>query len=88
MSETDSIPSITELLKSVDAGIQADDLFIMAGALNLYLDSMSKLAGRSLIGPEDMKHILQIWNLYRMVAAVENNVAQLSGAPQRKREPR
>lgn len=84
MSDETPIPSITELLKSVDAGIQADDLFIMAGALNLYLDSMSKLAGRNLVGPEDMKHILNIWNLYRMVAVVENNVAQLTGAPKQR----
>jgi hypothetical protein len=72
--------TITELLKNVQSAMNADDLFIMAGALNLYYESMHRLANRSIITATDMEHILGIWYTYRMVNQVADPEV-IPGAP-------
>lgn len=73
-------PTISELLKNVQLAMNADDLFIMAGALNLYLESMHRLAQRSLVTSTDLEHILGIWYTYRMVNTVADPDV-IPGAP-------
>jgi hypothetical protein len=72
--------TITELLKNVQSAMNADDLFIMAGALNLYYESMHRLANRSLITPVDLEHILGIWYTYRLVNTIADPEV-IPGAP-------
>jgi hypothetical protein len=84
MSESNDA-TITELLKNVEQALNFDDLFIMAGALNLYIESMQRLSNRSLVGPKDMEHILTIWNIYRMVANVQED--RIPGAPTKNLRP-
>ena len=79
--DSNSQPTITDLLKNVEEALDFDALFIMAGGLNLYIESMQRLSNRSMIGPKDMEHILTIWNIYRMVASVEED--RIPGAPSR-----
>jgi|HubBroStandDraft_6_1064221.scaffolds.fasta_scaffold02348_5 hypothetical protein len=73
-------PTIIELLKNVQSAMNADDLFIMTGALNLYLESMHRLANRSLVTPVDLEHILGIWYTYRLVNTIADPDV-IPGAP-------
>jgi hypothetical protein len=52
--------SILDTLKSIDQTEDKDIAFIFAASINLYIETIRRLKGRVMLGPDDIPHILDI----------------------------
>lgn len=81
--------TISELLKNTDAAEDRDHAFIMAYLINLYVEAMKRLQGRSLWKATDGQRLARIMNLLmelNVEKQVEKDIAEaVTGAPRRPR---
>lgn len=52
--------SILDTLKSIDQTEDKDVAFIFAATINLYIETLRRLRGRVMLGPDDIPHILDL----------------------------
>jgi hypothetical protein len=76
--------SIADLLASVTAAENEDEVIIIAGAFNLYYTSISKLGGRKHLTSDDIRKPFAICRSLLDASRVEQGVAEMvRGRPQR-----
>lgn len=78
--------SIQEVIKSLSASEEDDTAFIVAGAINLYSESMRRRVGRILYGPEDVRGLFGILSVLLSTSenAVKNDLAKVTSPARRK----
>ena len=84
---TTSQTPLSELLHAVDTAHDLDQAYIIAGAMNLYTESIRRRASRSLLGPEDVFSLFSIIRTLLTAGDLEQQVREvakrnLRGAPQ------
>ena len=81
-------PTLHDMLTSILSQEDLDTAYIVAGAINLYLDAMRKRDNRIHFGPQDAEGLLRIIQILLGVPGIEEDIARLYGKPQRpQREP-
>lgn len=78
-------PSISDLLHAVDSSENDDEIILIAGAFNLYYQSISKLGGRKHLGSDDIRKLFAICRSLLDASRVEQEVTKFApaGRPQR-----
>ena len=88
--------TISQMLASINADADADQLFVIAAAFNLYYEAMKRQGNRHLFHPADVVNLFSITRTYLSIGAIEavagdvegeigQKVMELTGAPRRPR---
>jgi hypothetical protein len=86
MTEASVAPTLHDMLASILSQEDLDTAYIVAGAINLYYEAMSRRDNRRRFGPQDAQGLLSIIHTLTAVPGIEQDIAQLYGRPTRKQE--
>jgi len=67
--------SIHEILNTLNTAEDSDQAFIIAAAFNLYSESLRRISGRVLLGPDDIKPLLAMIQDLLIVKTSDGNYA-------------
>lgn len=77
---------LSSLLRSIVEQEDFDTAHCIAGAMNLYYDTIRKRSNRTVIGPEDVFRLLNIIRMYLAASDIEQGMARIAGAPTKRRQ--
>lgn len=83
MSEAPPTQSLSTILRAVSADEDTDIAFIIAGAINLYYDSLQRRGNRRHLIPDDVIALSQILQLLFAANGLEEDIAKMVGRPRR-----
>lgn len=83
MSDTPPAQSLSTILRAVTADEDTDIAFIIAGAINLYYDSLLRRGNRRHLVPDDIVALAQILQLLFAANGLEEDIAKMVGRPRR-----
>ena len=85
MQQSNAGNSISDLLSAATSSENEDEVIILAGAFNLYYQSISKLGGRKHLTSDDIRKLFSICRSLLDASRVEQEVRQFApqGRPQR-----
>lgn len=72
---TDSRPSIRSILNDLETGEESDCAFIVAAGINLYQESLRRISGRTLMGPDDIKPLFEMIQNLLIVKTIDGTFA-------------
>ena len=72
-------PSISDLLASATAAENDDELLIIAGAFNLYYESIRRLGRRQLLAADDVLKICQLIEVLLGAGEMEEGLRSIAG---------
>ena len=83
MSEAPPTQSLSTILRAGSADEDTDIAFIIAGAINLYYDSLQRRGNRRHLIPDDVIALSQILQLLFAANGLEEDIAKMVGRPRR-----
>lgn len=78
MSEPSPPSDLRNLLRNLAQGEGLDEAYLLAGTFNLYLDSLRRRSTRTLLGPDDIFAICEVFQIILGAGEAEAGVAQLA----------
>ena len=78
-------PTISSIISTPAESDDLDSCFIIAGAFNLYLESLKRRANRTHLGPDDIQRVFTICRILLTAADLEQGIAKFipQGRPMR-----